>query len=419
MRKMLIFLLSFLGSGEFVQAQESDLPNEIIHPPVYGIENDMVFENDGGVSSINSVPMYQCTATISPSVEIVNYGSNVLTNALLDYFIDSDAPALYSWQGSLEPGGVDTIQFDPIQVTAGSHVLTVSIVTANGSLDINGGNNDGLVDFYIVGTSASIPVSETFNAGVIPNGYFVENSDGGPTWAIYEKNSAGGPDYTMQMHFYYSNAGNIDQFYLKNIDLSNTTQALMTFDLAYKYYKNSVAEYSDELKVLASSDCGNYWNVIYDKTKDDLATLPPDDVEFFPNDATQWRTESVNLNNYSGNSNVMLRFEAISGHGNNLYIDNLNISSVTGIDEVNKQPGSLQIFPNPANDFIRIQLNRDNNDQYTLLVNNIIGQNIQSSHFFSATPLTMNISRWPEGVYLIKVLDGTNVIGTEKLDVIH
>lgn len=423
MRKFFQILLFFLVcAGEFVQAQQANEDNvhQSANVPSYGMGSIILSENDGGVSGINSVPSYQCASTIAPSFEIVNYGSNILTNAVLEYFIDSNNPDLYLWEGSLEPGAIDTIQLNPIQVSAGYHLLTISILTANGSIDINGDNNDGLVNFYVVGTSIPSPVSENFAVNSLPEGYFVENGDGGPTWSLLQKDYQAGPsDYMMQMHFYYSNAGNVDEFYLKNIDLSNSFQAIMDFDVAYKYYKNSGIEKYDELKLLVSSDCGNDWTVLYDKEKDDLSTVSPDDIEFIPSSASQWRTETVDLSEYSGNSNVMLRFEAISGHGNNLYVDNLSISSLTGISETQNQLALLQIFPNPADDYALITCKDMPGEHPVIRVNNLIGQNIYDGPVVTSSTVEMNTLDWPQGIYLVNAFNGAVLIGSGKLVVAH
>jgi hypothetical protein len=134
------------------------------------LSKDGFSENDGGVSAIYSVPNYQCSGEITPTVELVNYGSNLLTAALLKYSIDSQTPSYLEWQGSLEPGAVELVEFETIEVTAGPHVFAVSILEANGLADINGGNNDDLVNFYIVGISTPAPMFQQFETSILPDG---------------------------------------------------------------------------------------------------------------------------------------------------------------------------------------------------------------------------------------------------------
>ncbi len=420
MKSILFIVLTFVGfAGKLVLAQQHYKAADPDKSLIYSKNKDL-FENDGGVASIISVPTYQCITYIVPSVEIINYGSNTLTNAVIGYFIDSDPPDFFTWEGSLPPGAIDTIQFSSIQVNAGPHILTVSIVTANGLLDINSGNNNGLLDFYIVGSSIPAPVYETFTTYDLPEGYFIENFDGEATWSLLERTDQLIPeDYMLQMHFFYSNSGNVDEFYLKNIDLSNMADATLSFDLAYTYYTNTGVEYADELKVLASADCGTNWNTIYHKMKDELATVPADDIEFIPVSSSQWRTDFVDLTSYLGYSDVMFRFEAISGHGNNLYLDNLNISATTAINEFNTLTESLEILPNPANSFFTISYHSLMEEPVSVIVSNLTGQIVYRGIIPSSHKTYLNAVDIPEGVYLVSVFNNTILLGYEKVHVIH
>ncbi|MEO6166888.1 MAG: T9SS type A sorting domain-containing protein [Chitinophagales bacterium] len=423
MRNLFLFLLSSPGFfWQQVNAQSFDREQPGIsdnHNALF-ISKDFFNENDGGVSAIYSVPNYQCTGYISPSVEIVNYGSNELTNALIKYFVDSQSPQYFEWEGSLEPGAVDLIEFDAIEVTAGSHKLTVSIVEANGLADINGGNNDGLIDFYIVGTSIPSPVSQQFEAAVLPEGYFVQNDDENG-WKMYtQEKEFGNNNYMLQMPFFYSNTDNINDAYIKNLDLSVAGNAVMNFDVAYRYYQNSGLTNFDKLLVQASADCGSSWDVLYEKEKDELATLPPSGAgDYFPIDENEWRTETIYLDNYLGNSNVMIRFEAISGHGNNLYIDNLKISSTVGINEPNDNSSGLKLYPNPASDHVNIEFSHHPGVNAMIMVSNSIGQQIFSSMVPFEVPFYIQTVTWPDGLYLVKVLNQEKMEGISKLLVIH
>jgi hypothetical protein len=124
MKSILFIVLTFVGfAGKLVLAQQHYKAADPDKSLIYSKNKDL-FENDGGVASIISVPTYQCITSIVPAVEIINYGSNTLTNAVIGYFIDSDPPDFFTWEGSLPPGAIDTIQFSSIQVNVGSHILS-------------------------------------------------------------------------------------------------------------------------------------------------------------------------------------------------------------------------------------------------------------------------------------------------------
>ena len=105
--------------------------------------------------------------------------------------------------------------------------------------------------------------------------------------------------------------------------------AQISFDVAYAAYN---ASYIDGLEVLLSSDCGITWNSLYLKTgltvgPGNLPTAPPTTSNFTPTSA-QWRNETINLDQYIGEPSVRIAFRNLPAYGNNLYIDNINISGV-------------------------------------------------------------------------------------------
>jgi hypothetical protein len=418
MRKISLLFLLLWTSGWLHGQTAGDPPG--IPASLYEIKMLQFFENDGGLSNVNSVPGFQCDNTIMPAVEIENDGSNALTSASLEYYVDANSPQTIEWNGWLEPGAVDTLNLPAISVPEGEHKLTISLVQANGAADINIGNNDNVINFYIVGSSTAAPLYEKFDDSNLPNGYFVGNEDDGPTWTIYQSEDESGPlNYMLQMHFYYSLAGNADEFYLKNLDLSNVSGAYLDFDLAYKYYSNQGVEYFDELQVQVSSDCGENWTVLYDKSKDDLATLPPDDIEFFVSDEAAWRTESISLCNYAGNQNLMIRFQAISGHGNNLYIDNISIASLTGIDSPEGDKISLEIFPNPSSSLVSIRTNSTFAHGLRLSILNLLGQECYSSELTGNSPVEINVSSWQSNLYFANIYNNGTLAGSSKFEVAH
>ncbi|HUM48372.1 MAG TPA: T9SS type A sorting domain-containing protein, partial [Chitinophagales bacterium] len=200
----------------------------------------------------------------------------------------------------------------------------------------------------------------------------------------------------------------------------NASSAVMNFDVAYRYYQNSGLTNYDKLLVQVSQDCGSNWEVVYDKEKDELATLPPSGaVDYFPVADNEWRTETVSLDNYLGNSNVMIRFEAISGHGNNLYIDNLKISSTVGINEPIYNSAGFKLYPNPASEQVSIAFSKHPGVNAMINVDNSLGQQIYHSVVPDQVAFDIQTLNWPDGIYFIKVLKDEKIEGVSSLIVVH
>jgi PKD repeat protein len=105
------------------------------------------------------------------------------------------------------------------------------------------------------------------------------------------------------------------------------TSSQLTFDVAYAPYD---ATFFDGLEVLVSTNCGASFTTVYSKSNTVLATRSATTAAFTPSGSSQWRTETIDLTPYIGQNAVEVVFKNLAGNGNNLYIDNINITGVTG-----------------------------------------------------------------------------------------
>lgn len=357
-----------------------------------------LLDNDGGVSEINSIPVYQCDALISPEVIIQNFGTNTLTTATLEYRIDGGSSFFFDWEGSLFPYFSDTVSLPSLFVSPGTHTLTISVVKANGEIDFNG-LNDNSIEFNIVGSGEPAPYSENFQAVSLPEGFFVQNDNGGASWMPSAIQYDLAEEGCMLMPFYSNDAElDSDLLFIKNIDLSGIEAAQLVFDVAYTYYSDY---YFDELQVEISVDCGSTWQLVYSKQKETLATAPFTDVYFTPA-ADEWRTETVDLFPFSNQANVMIRFAGLNGHGNNLYLDNISIGGTVGISGEVSGPGS-RVFPNPADDVFEITLAAFTNQEVTAELFDELGRMVMKKSFRAGDSFRLPVGHLPDGHYAFKV----------------
>src|SRR5262249_43092951 len=151
----------------------------------------------------------------------------------------------------------------------------------------------------------------------------IQNPDGSYTWRKVTPGAWGQSDSSLFMEFYYYGAiGQLDNFLSPVLDLSSfINYAQLSFDVADCRYS---ADYSDSLFVLVSSDCGQNWARYYSKGGPSLATAPDNSGWFYPA-ADQWRHEVVDLSDFLGQK-ILIEFQSRDGYGNNLYIDNINLS---------------------------------------------------------------------------------------------
>jgi PKD repeat protein len=243
-------------------------------------------------------------------------------------------PTAWSWSF---PGGTpssSSVQ-NPAVVYNTPGTYPVTLIATNAA-----GNGTTTRTSYITVNGAQQPpyiegfVSTTF----LPTGWSSLNA-GNPSY-FWKRSATAGHNSTESAYFdnfNYSVNGDQDEMRSMAIDFSGYTSLSMTFDVAYARYNSTR---SDTLEVLASTDCGATWTSIYLKGGATLSTASNQTSAFVPTNS-QWRNETVNISTYAG-QDVLFAFRNHGRHGNNLYVDNININAV-----VNAQP--VAAFTTPGN----------------------------------------------------------------------
>jgi len=290
----------------------------------HGLLEPSPLANDLGIHTINAPQTGQCSTPFAPSVEVKNYGSNPITSARLLLKKDgvNTETKNFIFNPSISPLGSSTISFAPITLSEGNHNVSFQILLTNSVADPNGSNNFQQQN-VAVPKNISVPFIETFNT--IPD-WSIINPDQNYTWDL-ANTPEGGTNTAMKMEFfnYEDHLGELDLLITPAFDLTDAPAALLKFDVAYARFQSS----DDGLKVILLSNCSmdvSSGVVVYDKAGAALATTSSTSSDFVPaND--QWRKESVDLSAYIGQPNLQLAFVGFNDWGNNLYIDNVSLTT--------------------------------------------------------------------------------------------
>ena len=208
--------------------------------------------------------------------------------------------------------------------TNGTHTITLIATNQYGS--------DTLIRTAYVTTLAASSLTLPFNEGFVsttfpPTNWNIINNNASTTWArsatVGNAPTAGN---SIIFDNYNVNDSDDDEMRIPGVDLSGMISAQMTFDVAYAPYNTT---YFDGLEVLVSTDCGSTFTSLYLKSNTVLATRTATTASFVPT-AAQWRTETIDLSSFVGENSVIVSMKNLSGNGNNLYIDNINITGVLG-----------------------------------------------------------------------------------------
>jgi len=287
-------------------------------------------------------------------------------------------------------------------ITNGPHTFSVLTSLPNGVLDNNTVNDDASSAFSVVASGIALPLQEGFETALFPPGdWMLDNGSG--LWSLTTDAGGFGISAQSARSDFYSIYSGTDYIISPHVDLSNVLQPItLKFDVAYAVYPG----YSDTLRVSVSSDCGLTWISVYEKGGYDLATAPENTGLFIPQ-SDEWVTEVVNLNSYFGNPTVMIRFEAQSGYGNLMYLDNINLTE-GNTNTISLASGSIFIFPNPTSGIFRIA---SSSGISFIKVFDVLGRLVYESGELSMDETYLaDLSRQAKGTYLLSVSDEDQIV---------
>lgn len=267
------------------------------------------------------------------------------------------------------------------------------------------------------GASAA-PVMESFELG-LPNGWSIYNPSGG-TW---QQTSMASYDAlnSFMINGSASAGGDVDILELPLLNLQTMVNPAFTF--AYSYARKT-STHNDVFRLQMSSNCGGSWTDVVSfgaasmvsQTGGGVTQIP-----YYPLTPSEWAVVDVttypNWQNFLGSPHVQMRFvfeEGDAGQGNNFFLDAINISGITGVNELVKKTG-MNLYPNPANGVTSLRFNVTEPTEVSLSVVDVIGREVipASASTYDAGAHTVEINKndaLPAGIYFVNVsLNGTKV----------
>lgn len=198
----------------------------------------------------------------------------------------------------------------------------------------NGNDQEIKTDYIFVG-GLTLPFVEDFETQANRDRWSIENPDGAITWD-YEDVSGNTPGSKAasvnNFNYTFGEVNFIEDYIISPaFNFSNYTSVSLYFELAYAQYGGT---FTDSLAVDISDDCGNTWVRLETYSFDEVITKEDQTTSFTPTDPADWCDDfdgyagckTLDLSAYSKMADIKVRFVNMSGYGNNLYIDNINIT---------------------------------------------------------------------------------------------
>jgi hypothetical protein len=359
--------------------------------------------NDLGISAIITPRVIECGTAITPSIEIKNYGTNNISEAQIKYKLNGElVETLNLTDLNIEPLQTLTVNFAQHQLALGASVFNFDIIKTNGTTDGNPFNNimtSNSINFQpTTAPYTTIPFRENLDT-TFPDHWSLINPTNGKNWKTVSTN------FNTSVYFEaYTNTIIGDEAWLVSspLDFSTTDKASLFFDISYAL--NNTRTTHEKLKIISSVGCGNPFDgQLYDKSGDALSEADASDA-WEPESSTDWKREFVNLTSLAGKKDVRLAFVVTNGHGNNLYID--NIEFFTSDDPEQPQvdnPYFVYYKPESPSDFF-IKFNMPEEQTVGLEIMDTMGRSVFSTTFVNVLNQTFPVAldHVSGGIYIVK-----------------
>jgi PKD repeat protein len=396
---------------------QKDRMRVALNTPLSGRNNLWIASNlaatgtDGSGTVCTPDPQFYANKT-----NICKGASVVFTKNVMN--VTAGVTTTYSWDF---PGGTPATStaVSPSVTYSSEGVYPVTLTATN-----SGGTGTVTKSGYIVvhGNYADVPAtySEGFeNTTEFWSRWGVYDLDNnGRTWYLSNSAAATGSQ-SIVMTPYYNYRGDVDQFISPSYDLSFLSSPQMTFKCAAATNATTAADINDKLVIWKSTDCGASWTIAKSLSGTALLNNSYHPEEFIPSSPSQWKTQTFNLTGVG--ANTRFKFEYTTGNeSNNIWIDDINITGVMGVNEHSLDEASVSLYPNPTEESSTLYYHLSKEGDVKIELIDVLGKKMmemnkvaQASGEYSIQ-ISKNELQLVNGIYLVKIsIDNQSI--TKKL----
>ena len=298
--------------------------------------------NTWSTASVNSINAFvntrtclaECAAPAPPTAGFTSNFQQICEGSNVQFFDQSTGivdSRIWSFTGGTPATSTDA---NPVVNYPFAGTYPVSLTVTN-----NVGSNTETQSGYItVGAGGTnVLLFDAFEDGL--SNWTVENPNGNTTWAPIGVGGTNLGSTAVYMDNYNLNAsGQRDGLISQSMNFTGFTSVTLSLDYAYSLYSSNT-NLRDSLIIKLSTDGGNTFpNTLFeggDNGNGNFATRLPLGQSFNPTSTSDWCYAGsygagcivVDLSSYINQTNVVLKLENVNGYGNNLFLDNITVSS--------------------------------------------------------------------------------------------
>lgn len=376
----------------------------------------------------------------------------ILCTALPDFYIEGDIacpgdaiqyfPSIaravvdeYSW---FFPGGTPTYsnETSPIVTyeTPGIYDAQLTVSNAAGSETITKSRFTHVLGDY---WKYEGPHAENFeNENFETDGWYTFNPENNDVeWSLIDDAGRSGnhciglayyksdPNPIIYPGYYQRIGGTKDMLISPSFNLSNTSDAVLSFNYIFSTVNGGIFNYEDmQLHVSYWKDCEAGWTLLENLNANDLVCNGYQENAFKPNAADDWQNVTINLPEGTETSNVRFKIEfTATDFLNNFFIDDFNVSGLLSTPDNDLILQDVSLYPNPSSIDQNITLTyysaTSNTMQvsiYDMLGNNVFSAVYSSQLGMNKQELNLNHSGLCKGVYNV-ILNTAETVLTKRL----
>ena len=378
----------------------------ISNEPVSPFNND---SEDLILKKITEIPnQISCETFFNPAIHVVNNTNNHIDSLIIycrNYSNNlTDSTIVFA---DLAVGQSGIYNYGNIPTTLiGNIEIQFEIKNKSFIEEIDYHNNKRMVRF-LQKPSYVMPFFENFESLDFDYKWHIQNNDYSRSWETIETydNDEVNTSAYVNLYGYNPRAEQKDELIGPNIYIDSENSEL-SFNVAYQKYNNSSKQ--DTLQLFISTDCGSNFNyLVYEKGGSDLSTLDEITPNFIPGDATNWRNETVELENFY-DENIMLKFVTTNLRGNNIFVDDILVYDPENVSLHDYSLPSISIYPNPSKDIFEIAVKNQNIEE--IRIYNSLGKTIfEDKMIKSSSKYTLDLDSRQSGVYIMSInINGQN-----------
>jgi len=356
--------------------------------------------NNTGTSSLDPL---LCEADFSANKLVTCVGEEIT-------FLDQSFNGIVEWSwnfgdGNTVSGDDPAIHKNPIHIYSEPGIYTISLTAGNGEDQVSAEK----VGFIRVISDAELeaPFNEGFENDFPANTWFIENPSEDLSFEVNTNAAYSGEKSIRIRNSSITEEGLIDALVSSSYDFSNYESVTISYRWAYA---NKLNETDDRLRIMISTNCGSSW--ILKKLHRGLTTLPTapaTNLQFTPSGPDQWAYNEVVIEIADQlTSGFMVRFEWEARGGNNIYLDDINISAteIVSISEMLSPTGNdIRLYPNPVNQNATLETYLNSSTKAGFTITDLSGKTILEipEQSYQAGPLQINMDfgQLSSGMYLL------------------